>query len=261
MFDVESPDEAALLGQLAQAGASDVDAHHPDILRDRQQQRTGLLVGVARPQQRIDLQGDAVGVRKVQRDAVVDHALEHRLGQDPHGLSMAEVDRMSDDDKLAEYAQQLADAIDGAVGSWIVRCVEQRLRAWQGGSDVDARVLAEARAAGEQARAELGPQLRKLLATDIDEQRLTPLTLLRRAVRYPTEVLRAAGVPPVVRDEFVERAFPDDVYDLSPATFADIDPALHEPGLVWGAAKAHVHLSRRKAGRVRGDSPGSEGKR
>jgi hypothetical protein len=59
-------------------------------------------------------------------------------------------------------------------------------------------------------------------------------------------VLRAAGVPPVRRDEFAEHAFPDDVYDLAPASFADVDPSLHEPGLVWGAAKAHVHLSRRR---------------
>jgi hypothetical protein len=42
------------------------------------------------------------------------------------------------------------------------------------------------------------------------------------------------------------RSFPDDVYDLTPASFADVDPALHEPGLVWGAAKAHVHLARRR---------------
>ena len=49
------------------------------------------------------------------------------------------------------------------------------------------------------------------------------------------------------RDEFAERTFPDDVYDLSPASFADVDPALHEPGLMWGAAKAHVILHRRRS--------------
>jgi hypothetical protein len=36
------------------------------------------------------------------------------------------------------------------------------------------------------------------------------------------------------------------VYDLSPAAFADLDPSLREPGLTWGAAKAHVHLARRR---------------
>ena len=47
------------------------------------------------------------------------------------------------------------------------------------------------------------------------------------------------------RDEFQVRAFPDDVYDLTPATFADVDPALGDPGLEWGA-QAHVHLARRR---------------
>jgi hypothetical protein len=88
--------------------------------------------------------------------------------------------------------------------------------------------------------------VRLVLEADIDDQRTNPLAVLRRAVRYPTDVLRAAGVPEVVRDAFAEAHEPDDVYDLSPASFADIDPALHEPGLVWGAAKAHVHLHRRR---------------
>jgi hypothetical protein len=38
--------------------------------------------------------------------------------------------------------------------------------------------------------------------------------------------------------------FPDDDYGLTPASFADIDPALAEPGLAWGAAKAWVHRRR-----------------
>jgi hypothetical protein len=61
-------------------------------------------------------------------------------------------------------------------------------------------------------------------------------------------VLREAGARPVARDAQAQRHFPDDLYDLTPASFADIDPALHEPGLVWGAAKAHVHLRRRAQG-------------
>ena len=61
------------------------------------------------------------------------------------------------------------------------------------------------------------------------------------------QVLRDADVPAPTRDEFLARQFPDDIYDLSPAAFAEIDPALHEAGLMWGAAKAHVHLARRRA--------------
>ncbi|MEJ7583271.1 MAG: hypothetical protein WKF43_04120 [Acidimicrobiales bacterium] len=111
-------------------------------------------------------------------------------------------------------------------------------------------VAAEARAAaavaGDGARDEVGPRLRELLALDVDEQPTGPLALLREAVRYPTAVLRDVGVTPVPRDAFAERAFPDDVYGLAPASFADIDPDLTEPGVAWGAAKAHVILARRR---------------
>jgi hypothetical protein len=105
---------------------------------------------------------------------------------------------------------------------------------------------AAAAEAGRRAVAEVGAAVRDLLATDVDQQRANPLAVLRSAVRYPAEVLAAAGVPPVVRSPFDEEAFPTDVYGLTPATWSDIDPDLHERGLVWGAAKAHVVLQRRK---------------
>ena len=111
---------------------------------------------------------------------------------------------------------------------------------------VDGATVQRIEAAGLQAGAAAIPALRDLLGTDVDQQRTNPLSILRALVRYPTDVLRAAGARPVARDEFAQRNFPDDVYDLTPAAFADVDPALHEPGLLWGAAKAHVHLARRR---------------
>ena len=146
---------------------------------------------------------------------------------------------------MEEHANALADAIEEALPRWVTRSVERILVAWSGAADP--AVMADASAAGMRAVDEVMPRLRALLAADVDEQRTNPLSLLREAVRYPTGVLRAAGVPAVVRDDFDERAFPDDDYGLTPAAFADVDPALHEPGLVWGAAKAHVHLTRRRA--------------
>lgn len=98
--------------------------------------------------------------------------------------------------------------------------------------------------AGRQAAAEVGAAVRELLAMDIDEQAATPLSLLRAAVRYPTAVLEAAGAPPAARDEVRARLFPDDVYDLAPATFADVDPCLADLGVAWGASKAFTHLQR-----------------
>lgn len=148
---------------------------------------------------------------------------------------------------LRAHAAALAEAIDEALPGWVTGCVERVLSAWGGRTGtVPQDLRAAALDAGERARAQVGAQVRALLALDIDEQRVNPLALLRRAVSYPTEVLSAAGVPPVVRDPFDERAFPEDIYGLVPASFAEIDPALHEPAMTWGAAKAYVHLTRRR---------------
>jgi hypothetical protein len=145
---------------------------------------------------------------------------------------------------LARYALALADGIETALAGWVVGCVERILVAYRGQVDPEERRAAEV--GGTEAMAEVGPEVRALLLADIDEQRTSPLALVRGAVRYPTAVLEQAGVPPVERDPFTVRQFPDDPYDLTPASFADIDPGLHEPGLTWGAAKAHVHLARRR---------------
>lgn len=156
------------------------------------------------------------------------------------------LDDPTDAAALARYASALADALDAALPRWVERVTAQRWQAWQGSPPPPALVDA-ARAAGAQAGADLSPVLRELLATDVDAQRTNPLAIIRRGVAYATSVLREAGVPPVQRDPDAERIFPEDLYDLSPAAFADLGPSVHEPGLVWGAAKAHVILRRRRA--------------
>ncbi len=148
--------------------------------------------------------------------------------------------------RLSEYATDLADAIDAVLRPWIERSVE-RVYVQQLTRRPPQEVRNAAALAGAEAREEILPKVRELLALDIDEQRSGPLSLLRSAARFPTRVLLDAGVPTPVRDEFLQTQFPDDVYDLGPAAFADLDPSLHEPGLIWGAAKAHVHLARRRA--------------
>ena len=141
----------------------------------------------------------------------------------------------------------LGEAIERALPGWVERSVTRLAVAFHG--RVDDEVQVAAAEAGQRAAIEVGREVRDLLALDIDDQRTTPLTLLRGAVRYPAEVLRAAGVPPVVRDEAQERLFPDDDYDLAPANFADVSPDLADVGLAWGAAKAYTHLQRRRASR------------
>lgn len=147
---------------------------------------------------------------------------------------------------LGQHAQALLAALEGALGPWVQRVVVERWEAWQG-EPAPAQIVQRAEAAASAAEAEVLPALGELLAMDVDEQWTNPLALVRRAVVHATAALDGAGVPPVVRDEHAERLFPDDRYDLVPGSFGDLDPSVHEPGLVWGAAKAHVILRRRRS--------------
>lgn len=143
---------------------------------------------------------------------------------------------------MEEQASALAAGIEGALPGWVERSVRRRL------GRHDEEVMRAAAAAGREARVVVGSRVRALLAADIDQQAATPLSLVRDAVSYPTAVLRAAGVEPVGRDDFSVERFPDDVYDLSPATLADLDPSLVDLGIAWGAAKAWTHKRRHAAG-------------
>ncbi len=143
---------------------------------------------------------------------------------------------------LEEAAESLAQGIEDAVPGWVERSVERVATAFFG--SVGEELRAAAVAAGRSAKAHVGPDVRSLLLSDIDRHSTTPLSVLRSAVRYPADVLREAGVPPVVRDDFAESRFPDDDYDLSPASLSELDPGLSDLGMAWGAAKAMAHKRR-----------------
>lgn len=152
---------------------------------------------------------------------------------------------VSDDAMLRRYGDALADGIEAALPGWVERSVSAVMVAWIGA--VPDSVARDAVSAGCRAAEQTTARVRALLATDVDRQGMAPLTLIRDAVRWPTAVLAAAGAPPVERDPFAERTFPDDLYDLAPASFADLDPALQDAGVAWGAAKAHTVMARRRA--------------
>ena len=147
---------------------------------------------------------------------------------------------------LAELGAALADAVAEVLPRWVERAVTDLVRAWAGA--VGAEDLAAARTAGATAAAEVGPELRRLLAADVDAQWTNPMTIVRRAVAPATAALRAAGVGEVERSPDDEARFPEDVYGLTPRTFADLSPSLHELGITWGAVKARAHLSRHRTG-------------
>ena len=144
---------------------------------------------------------------------------------------------------LQEASDLIVAGVDRELPGWVERSTARILDAWAeaGGADGPGRLDAGTRAqadcdtavAGEVARARVVDDLRALLALDAAEQRSTPLQIVRTAHREPTALLESLGVPHVVRDEFDERSFPDDVYGLAPHTLGDLgqDPiAQGSPG-------------------------------
>ncbi|HEV3135440.1 MAG TPA: hypothetical protein VG348_12130 [Acidimicrobiia bacterium] len=149
--------------------------------------------------------------------------------------------------RLDETGAAIVAGVERQVPGWTRAQIERLLDAW-GRAPADARVRAEAQSAGAGAAAErrIVAELRALFAVDPAQQRATPLEVVRTAYREPTAVLAEVGVPPIVRDEFDERAWPDDLYGLVPRTLGDLgDPELAPLHLAWGMAKATVLRARR----------------
>lgn len=123
---------------------------------------------------------------------------------------------------------------------WVVGRVGYILDAWgRAPHDVRRRAEREAVEAGAAAAQRVGAELGALFALPVAAQRSTPLEIVRSAYREPTAVLHAAGVPPVAREAYDERSWPDDEYGLVPRTLGDLgDESLAPLHLAWGLAKA-----------------------
>ena len=144
---------------------------------------------------------------------------------------------------MDQYSTRLLETSDQVVAKWVERlirqhCDEQKISDPRVG-DLCISVIA-------QVSAEVHDNLVELLSRDVFEQRTNPLAIFRQATRPITELLKNLGSPSVTRDEFDERSFPDDVDGLSPATWVDIDEAMVEPGIEWGAWKAATVMMRKK---------------
>jgi hypothetical protein len=142
-----------------------------------------------------------------------------------------------DEARLAEIAADLGASLERLVPDWL------RRGAVSVAPDLDPTLLDGALDATMEA---LVPELERVLTADVDVGAGSPLAAIRAATAGVTRLLVDHGAVVPRRDEFDVRAFPDDLFGFGPAAFADIDSALHEPGLVWGAARAHVHLRRRR---------------
>ncbi len=150
---------------------------------------------------------------------------------------------MSGREQPPEPAVELIAVARRVVPGWLRRITLEAAR--RGGADVaaltdeiDAMVAATAH--------EVVASLEELVELDVDEQTANPLQVLRAAVVAPTALLRAKGVAARPADPFLVERFPDDVYGIGPAAWSDVDPELHEPGMIWGAWKAMTILRRRR---------------
>ncbi len=136
----------------------------------------------------------------------------------------------------------LVDGVERLGAAWVVRAVTLIVDAY-GRLDpfTSEQALAAARAAGPEAAARVASELRALFALDPSDQRATPLEIIRSLRREATTVLEAAGIPPVERDEFDSRAFPDDIYGIVPKSVAELgDEELGGALLAWGLGKTRV---------------------
>lgn len=150
----------------------------------------------------------------------------------------------ADELDIETVAMALLEAVVEATPSWVSRSVGEIVAAQ--GLAVDDIHVERVVDAGERAQRYVETNLGALLRTDIDQQRTTPLTIVRDAARFPVEVLHAAGAREVHRIDVDRWAFPNDPFGVTPASLADMGPVVHEAGIAWGAAKAHVHLRRRR---------------
>jgi hypothetical protein len=141
--------------------------------------------------------------------------------------------------RMAEAEAVIMRGIEQGAAPWVERMVTR----------FDPGLEDQARAAGERGAARVASELDALFATDVAQQRSTPLEIVRSLRIEATAVLRDAGVEAVTRDPFEVRAFPDDVYGIVPRDLAEFgDEELRVALLAWGMAKAHILRARSDTG-------------
>lgn len=139
--------------------------------------------------------------------------------------------------ELNPYSRALLDSVLAAIPSWLA------LKIATVAPEVEIDTPSIVNSTMEFVR----ENLTELLSTDVDEQRVNPLHLLRQSTRFATAALRDVGVPPAKRDEFDQQSMPDDVYAFGPLTWRDLSEEAHDAGITWGAWKAATVLTRRRA--------------
>lgn len=144
----------------------------------------------------------------------------------------------SDEAKFLNHGQRLHRAISGAIRPWLDAVIETRIANTSIADQLD-ETLDEITLAVDRS-------ITELINADVDQPLSGPLERIRREVEPLNDLLDRLGVSPPHRDAVDVQMRPADRHALGPMTFRDLGDDVHEAGITWGAAKAHLHLQRRQ---------------
>ena len=143
-------------------------------------------------------------------------------------------------ERLATVGADLAAAVERELPGWVARVLADHA----GSVRLDDAVVVDTAAA---VLAAVVAPLRSSLTRDVDRPGPSPLAVVRAGVGPVNAALAAAGVAPRRRDDHQVALFPDDLYDVVPASFAELGAEAGALAVEWGAVRAYVHLARRRA--------------
>ena len=143
----------------------------------------------------------------------------------------------SDEEKYVGYGRSLHAAVERALVPWLTSTLESRH-----GAELPAAVVEAITSAAQDALS----NLTELIEADVDQPLSGPLEQIRRAVSTLGPVLDKHGFARPARDPYDQQMRPDDVHALGPISFMDLSEEVQSAGITWGAAKAHLHTSRRR---------------
>ncbi len=135
-----------------------------------------------------------------------------------------------------EAGRALAASVASAWPQWVARVIASGVATLDDRPDPE--VVAEViRVTADAIAHDVGADLAALLALPLDEQRSTPLQVVRDAAKYVGAALDALGVLRPTRDQTQVSLLPDDHHDVGPASFADLGLDVQHAALAWTATR------------------------
>ncbi len=147
--------------------------------------------------------------------------------------------------ELEPYPNDLYQAVISSVSGWITKQVAEI--ASMSIDETSKEFVSALAEVAEHTLHVVSRDLLVLLATDVDAQQSNPLHVLRASTSSATRLLQTFGATPARRDEYEERAMPNDLFSIGPLTWRDLGEEVHDAGISWGAWKAATILTRRRA--------------